>query len=530
MVDQQSNLFELLRSRDERASALLGKIAIESAEVIEEIGRCEPDPVRRKQLLEALRPGWEKLELPLEARKAIERLEDPQTRIVIAGQQPALWGGPLLGISKAISVVVLAKQLETAGIPAVPLFWVADDDHDAGELDPGYFLTGKSPGNPHVGGRRPLFDLRHRQLPEERLAALSDAIGDARHGSEAIAIASSAIASGPAQEYVSLLSHLLIDTPLLPVLPRWLRKLQRPIVERVVQDVDQFRDLVAAACQQQQSMGIPAPVGVPRAEPFFVIDEDGLRRRPGEVPGTVHEIVAEDPQAISPDALLRTIVQDQVIAPAAVILGPTEFCYTLETRMVRQQWGLCRPLWLPRPGLRPVDRDAIEAITAEGIDVRRIGAGVEARDLIACAAARKEAQDLADEGTVFIDRVEALASRDDASDALRRRSRRLARNWRQQLERLEQAIERGLDGGVEETRERIDVQLGKLFPGGLEPERHRNLLDLIAHEGPGVIDQMRETLEQAAVRWDGSIHQFFTRADEESDSKKLREEQHDGQR
>ena len=68
MVDQKNNLLEMLRARDDRASALIGKIAIDASEVIEEIGRRKPDPERRRKLLEELRPRWEKLELPIEGR------------------------------------------------------------------------------------------------------------------------------------------------------------------------------------------------------------------------------------------------------------------------------------------------------------------------------------------------------------------------------------------------------------------------------------------------------------------------------
>ena len=530
MVHARNNLLELLRNREPKLAALLGNIAIESSEVIEDIGRREPDPERRRKFLETTRPCWEALELPIAARRAIERLEDPRTRIVIAGQQPALWGGPLLAISKALSVVVLAEQLDRAGVPAVALFWVADDDHDGGELEPGSFSTGKHPGNPHLEGRRPLYDLRHRQLPQERLAALSDAIGIAPHASDAIRIAAAAIASGPAEEFVSLLSQLLADTPLLPVLPRWFRTLQRPIVDRVVQESGQFRELVAAACREQQSIGIPTPVPVPREEPIFVIDEDGLRRRPREVQQPVGEIIEEHPQSVSPDALLRTIVQDEVIDPAAVILGPTEFCYALETSRVRQQWGLSRPLWLPRPALRPIEQSVIDAIIAEGVDRTEIVPGVTAADLICSPEAKKEAQEISREGTALLNRIEQLSTREDANPALQRRARRLARNWRQQLARLESSIERGLGAAVEDRRKRVSTLLEQLFAGGLEPERNRNLLDLIAHQGPAVIDRMRTALEVAAVRWDGSVHDFELETDSETGSSGFREEHIDGQR
>ncbi|MEC9475587.1 MAG: bacillithiol biosynthesis BshC [Planctomycetota bacterium] len=534
-MDELTNrLLESLRLREPALTKLLGNIAIDSTEVIENIGHRKPDPQKRRKLLEALKPCWEKLELPPVAREAMALLEDPDTHIVIAGQQPALWGGPLMVVSKALSVTVLARQLERAGIPAVALFWVADDDHDGGELNPGRFHSGKQPGNPHAEGRRPLYDLRHRQLPQDRLAALSDAIGDAPYAREAIRIASAAIASGPAEEFVSLLSQLLPDTPLLPVLPRWFRTLQRPIVERCVQNPGQFRELIVEACREQQSLGIPTPVPAPRDEPVFIIDEDGLRRRPREIRQPLSEILQQDPMSVSPDALLRTIVQDEVIDPSAVILGPTEFCYALQTRKVRQQWGLSRPLWLPRPRLRPIDQEIIDAITAEGIERDEIAPGVAATDLICDPDVKAEAQGITKAGTELIDRIEQLNHRDDASPALQRRARRLVHTWRQQLERLEIAIGRGLGGTAEDRRDHVSRLLEELFPGGLEPERNRNLLDLIAHHGSAVLDQMRRTLQRAAGHWDGSIHPFDLRSEGKTDSnparQEQREEQHDGQR
>lgn len=525
-----NKLFELLDLREPGLTELMGKICINASEVVEEVRGHRPDPETRRQLLEAVKPCWEKLELSLSARQAVERLENPETRIVIAGQQPALWGGPLLAFSKALSVVALAQQLEKAGIPAVPVFWVADDDHDGKELDPGFFISGKQPGNPHEEGRRPIYDLRHRQLPQERLAALSDAIGDAPHAREAIRTASSAIASGPAEEFVSLLSQLLPETPLLPLLPRWLRGLQKPIVDRAVQDFDHFRELVREACQQQQSLGIPTPVPVPREEPVFIIDEDGLRRRPREVDQSIRELLEQNCDRVSPDALLRTIVQDELLDPSAVILGPTEFCYVLQTSRVRQEWGLSRPLWLPRPRLRPVQVDLVDEIVSQGVDRNEIVPGVSVADLICDPEASREAREIGDSGTDLIDRIEQLSDREDASPALKRRIRRLAGSWRQQLERLESAIERGLGGAVEERRGRVSRQLESLFPGGLEPERNRNLLDLMAHHGSSVLEEMRLVLDQATRYWNGSVHEFDLKSAEPVDRNPIREEQHDGQR
>ena len=502
-------LLEILRGSDRAASTALGIVSIDPDELVQRARSREPDPTRREQFLEAVRPRWAGLELPPAARAAASRLEDPATRIVIAGHQPALWGGPLLVISKILSLLHLAIQMEAAGIPTVPIFWVADDDHDGSELDPGSFHDEKQLEQPFASGRRPIFDLKHPQLPAERLAALSDALGTAPHAQQALRLASGSICASPAEEFISFISQLLPDAALLPVVPRWLRSLQTPVIEQVLDDVDLYRDLVQRSIDEQIQSGVPAPVPAPRGMPLFVIDSDGLRRRPEEQGLSIDDVRSIDPDRISPDALLRTVVQDQVIDPAAVVLGPTELCYAIETRAVRQHHGWSSPLWLPRPRLRPVSLALIEQLVDEGVDRDQIHPGAVAADLIRCEEATREATQIASLGQDLIQKVEGLVSNPDATAALRRRARRLVRTWRRQFQRLETSVEGQLVGPtVEVKRQRVTALLELLFPDGREPERCRNILDLIGHHGIDVIERMRRALEMEDSPWDGAILEF----------------------
>src|SRR5262249_13169076 len=59
---------------------------------------------------------------------------------VISGQQPGLFTGPIYTILKAITVIKLARALREAGVPAVPIFWVAAEDHDYLEIEWAKFL------------------------------------------------------------------------------------------------------------------------------------------------------------------------------------------------------------------------------------------------------------------------------------------------------------------------------------------------------------------------------------------------------
>src|SRR6478609_4626983 len=54
--------------------------------------------------------------------------------VVTTGQQPGLFGGPLMTLAKALTARALADTLqETTGLPVAPVFWAATDDADFDE-------------------------------------------------------------------------------------------------------------------------------------------------------------------------------------------------------------------------------------------------------------------------------------------------------------------------------------------------------------------------------------------------------------
>ncbi len=60
----------------------------------------------------------------------IELLRDPDCVAVVSGQQAGLFSGPLYTIYKALSAVKHAECLRGRGFKAVPVFWIATEDHD----------------------------------------------------------------------------------------------------------------------------------------------------------------------------------------------------------------------------------------------------------------------------------------------------------------------------------------------------------------------------------------------------------------
>ncbi|HYC76807.1 MAG TPA: bacillithiol biosynthesis BshC, partial [Planctomycetota bacterium] len=56
-------------------------------------------------------------------------------RAAIAGQQPGLFGGPLLTFEKAAAAVAVAEACTRAGTPTVAVFWSQSEDHDLVEVN-----------------------------------------------------------------------------------------------------------------------------------------------------------------------------------------------------------------------------------------------------------------------------------------------------------------------------------------------------------------------------------------------------------
>src|SRR5215472_16728419 len=68
-----------------------------------------------------------------EAQANLERLANGAVAVV-SGQQVGLFGGPSYAAYKALTAIQIAEELTREGLDAVPVFWMATEDHDLEEV------------------------------------------------------------------------------------------------------------------------------------------------------------------------------------------------------------------------------------------------------------------------------------------------------------------------------------------------------------------------------------------------------------
>ena len=300
--------------------------------------------------LETLRPAFAASGA---AAERLERVAAERGVIVTTGQQPGLFGGPGYTWLKAISALALADRLErTLGVPVAPVFWAATDDADFEEAsfttisvgaDVRRLSISKQGADGMVMARTPLGDV------SAQLASLAEACGSAPQAAilDALRTAYQPEASiGGA--YVDFLRTIL--EPLgISVLDAWhpaVRAAARPTLVEALQRANVLDEAVALRVVSIERAGYRAQVArVPRLSLVFR-STTGVKER---IPlAQAMEACEREDLVLSPNVLLRPIVERRLLPSVAYMGGPGEIAYFAQVGAVADAMGSALPLVLPR--------------------------------------------------------------------------------------------------------------------------------------------------------------------------------------
>ena len=299
----------------------------------------------------------------------LQRLRDG-ARAVVTGQQVGLFGGPLLTLLKAATAIRKAQVASEHGVPHVPIFWMATEDHDLDEVNQAAFL-----GKQGVETLRSSF-AGHRQQPVGGLL-LGDAIESALARAEELLNyapitellrASYTPGDTLASAFGKFLTGVFHEHGLIVMdaSTRAFHQMGAPVLRYAIEHADELRDTLLARTKELEQAGYAAQVLVnDDSSLLFLVDESGNRLALKRLPTTGGErewkagthtysdpelldILAAEPERLSPNALLRPIFQDSILPTSAYVGGPAEIAYFAQCQPLFQRiLGTVTPV-LPR--------------------------------------------------------------------------------------------------------------------------------------------------------------------------------------
>jgi bacillithiol biosynthesis cysteine-adding enzyme BshC len=461
-------------------------------------------PERRAALVEALR-----LQNP--ASRAVDRLAQPGTLAVAAGQQVGLFSGPAYTVYKALHAARLAEWLTAQGLPAVPVFWLATEDHDFAEVDHAWVFNAENQPLKLAMRRQatvqPVGDVELAAPPVEELRA---ALAGLPFADETVALAEQSYVSGHTmgQAFGDLLRRLLarFDIPHVdPMLPAF-RALAAPVLRAAVEQAPELTVAVLERDRELVDAGYHAQVHVEPQTAFFFLLENGkrlgLRRHNGDYQLNGRRFTSQELAArateLSPNALLRPVVQDSILPTVASILGPAEAAYIAQSEVL-YSWILGRmPVAVPRAGFTILDSLSQKRIERYGLSLADFFHGKDAlRERVAAALIPPDLTMRLHDTLVDVDAaVERLRARLLQFDPTLEKALAIsARKIRYQAAKIQAKTGREVMRRDQRAGRDADSLAGLIYPERHLQERLYSILPFVAKHGPDLIDRLYEAIQ-----------------------------------
>jgi len=467
------------------------------------------------------------------ARKRLEAVREADGFVVTGGQQPGFLGGPLYSLYKALTAVRLAESLEAmVDRPVAPLFWVASEDHDWEEsahawligvdnelhrLDvPEQEASGSLPLHRiPIGGAIPaLLERAEELLPDTDVAHEAMALFREAYGSEGTTLASG---------FQAVMERLLEPYGVLFVQAHdpVLKDRSAHLLAASVTESQKLEAVLSQRAEALEAGGFPVQVHIlpdgvnlfvegPAGRERLYRDGHGFHLRHSEMPLTRDEVLARirnEPDTVSPNVLLRPVVEAGVFPTLAYVAGPGEMSYFAQLGPMFETLGVDMPVIFPRFGATLLERKVGKVLDKFDVDKEMLHqpihelAGQMARDEVPEDIRRALGQIRGDLARGASELTKASRELDPTLKGPIHHARSVAMDAFSDAEKkILQAVKRE----NQTTLEQLEKAQLHLFPDGKPQERMVGPMYYLARYGREWIDELAGAMEISLPPDDGS--------------------------
>lgn len=468
------------------------------------------------------------------ARERLARLVEAGGAFVTTGQQPGLFTGPLYTVYKALTAIRLADALERAlGLPILPLFWVASEDHDWAEVNHAVILDIENELR-HVSveaAEDAQLPIHARVLGPELEAVVDEFmqfLPNTEFSNRYLELLREGCRGGRslAEAFHAVFGELMapFDLLLVDAADPGVKEQGADVLRQEAKAGEAHEALLREQTDRLQAAGYHAQVPVLEGglNVFFegpmgrerVFREKGnyRLRRSGEViaAGEFQRLLSQRISRFSPNVLLRPVVESAVFPVVAYVAGPAELSYYAQIGCLFDAHAIGMPLIFPRFSAVLVEAKNRKVLDKFGLDggelgqpLHEVASEIARKDMPAEVAGALSAlrRGIAEGAARLVDAVAKI-------DPTLKGPVLHARN--ESFAGLDEA-EKKIVQGVKRQDEIAIAQLAKaqrhLFPDGKPQERVLNVFYYLTRYGPALLPAIAERFEielgREAPEWRG---------------------------
>ena len=346
---------------------------------------------RRSQVADVLRAQNVLFGSSAETEKNIDRLANGAVAVV-SGQQVGLFGGPAYAFYKALTAIQAAETLTQQGINAVPVFWMATEDHDVDEVrhvtwfQEGELLRFELPKAGPDG--IPVGRIRLGPEVEELVRRAQPLLGETFGGY----LRESYIPEATyGSAFAALFARIFAEFGLilLDPLDERLHQIAGPILREALACRDVLNDELLRRGKALEQAGYDPQVKVTSRSTLLFSLTNGKREVITASNGNFTcgnttlpreewiELVEAEPENFSPNAILRPVMQDYLLPTVAYFGGPAEIAYFAQSQVLYEKLLGRMPVLLPRADFTLVDPKGDRLLKKYHLDVEDVWEGSE---------------------------------------------------------------------------------------------------------------------------------------------------------
>lgn len=325
----------------------------------------------RNQLVKALKDYYKRIGVPKKAHKALDRLLEPSTFTITTGQQLGLLGGPAFTLYKALTCVLLAKKAATKlNVDVVPVFWIADEDHDFEEIRSVLTLNSSKTHSFEIKANKSGKTVADISIDNEIGNLFEQLLKVHQNEHHALSIIKSLRefykeGNTHLQAFGQQMAWLLTELGMVLVgsndfsikelvkKPLKMAVSYRLSIKKAL--LDKTKELAQVKYPQQVQVGNSLLFKFDEnskarlkleylEESESWVDESSNTFNDDQLINSIHD----NPENYSPNVFLRPVLQDTLLPNIGYVAGPGELNYYAQTKDIYQIFGLSMPIIYPR--------------------------------------------------------------------------------------------------------------------------------------------------------------------------------------